>query len=173
LGPLGTAATNGILCQPRVIMAMEKLGECLARETEVLGENLPSAALSTTNPTCCPDANPGRRGGKSASNRLSYDTSSESIYSRSSCNYSNVLMIRMNLLTSFNNFRQKAERPIMNVLLSFLCLVTTFFRLEATRRYNRQCTALTVSTFSSRLNTLMRIIIKPLIALLNYVSNVA
>jgi hypothetical protein len=34
----------------------------------------PSAALSTTNPTCCPDANPGRRGGKPASNRLSYGT---------------------------------------------------------------------------------------------------
>jgi hypothetical protein len=30
-----------------------------------------SAVLSTTNPTCCPDANPGRRGGKPASNRLS------------------------------------------------------------------------------------------------------
>jgi hypothetical protein len=29
----------------------------------------PSAASSTTNPTCCPDANPGRRGGKPASNR--------------------------------------------------------------------------------------------------------
>jgi hypothetical protein len=25
LGPLGTAATNGLLCQPRVIMMMEKL----------------------------------------------------------------------------------------------------------------------------------------------------
>jgi hypothetical protein len=34
----------------------------------------PSAALSTTNPTFCPDANPGRRGGKPASNRLSYGT---------------------------------------------------------------------------------------------------
>jgi hypothetical protein len=34
----------------------------------------PSAALSTTNPTCCPDANPGRRCGKPASNRLSYGT---------------------------------------------------------------------------------------------------
>jgi hypothetical protein len=30
--------------------------------------------LSTTNPTCCPDANPGRRGGKPATNRLSYGT---------------------------------------------------------------------------------------------------
>jgi hypothetical protein len=32
----------------------------------------PSAALSTTNPTCCPDANPGRRDGKPATNRLSF-----------------------------------------------------------------------------------------------------
>jgi hypothetical protein len=36
----------------------------------------PSDALSTTNPTCCPDANPGRRGGKPATNRLSYGTAS-------------------------------------------------------------------------------------------------
>jgi hypothetical protein len=41
LGPLDTAATNGLLCQPRVIMMMEKLVEWLARETKVLGENLP------------------------------------------------------------------------------------------------------------------------------------
>jgi hypothetical protein len=34
----------------------------------------PSAALSTTNPKCCPDANPGRRGEKPATNRLSYGT---------------------------------------------------------------------------------------------------
>jgi hypothetical protein len=27
LGPLGTVATNGLLCQPRVIMMMEKLVE--------------------------------------------------------------------------------------------------------------------------------------------------
>jgi hypothetical protein len=42
LGPLGTAATNGLLCQPRLIMMMEELVEWwLARETVVLGENLP------------------------------------------------------------------------------------------------------------------------------------
>jgi hypothetical protein len=34
----------------------------------------PTAALSTTNPTCCPDPNPGLLGGKPASNRLSYGT---------------------------------------------------------------------------------------------------
>jgi hypothetical protein len=41
---IGTAATPGLLCQPRVIakMIVEKQMECrLARETEVLGENLP------------------------------------------------------------------------------------------------------------------------------------
>jgi hypothetical protein len=31
----------GLLCQPRVIMMMEKLVEWLTVETEVLGENLP------------------------------------------------------------------------------------------------------------------------------------
>jgi hypothetical protein len=63
----------GLLCQPQVIM-MEKLVAWLAGETEVLGETCPSAALSTTNPTCCLDANPGRCGGKPATNRLSYRT---------------------------------------------------------------------------------------------------
>jgi hypothetical protein len=41
---IGTAATPGLLCQPRVLVKMivEKQIECrLAGETEVLGENLP------------------------------------------------------------------------------------------------------------------------------------
>jgi hypothetical protein len=41
---IGTAATPGLLCQPRVIVKMivEKQMECrLAGETEVLGVNLP------------------------------------------------------------------------------------------------------------------------------------
>jgi hypothetical protein len=41
---IGTAATSGLLCQPRVIVKMivEKQMECrLEGETEVLGENLP------------------------------------------------------------------------------------------------------------------------------------
>jgi hypothetical protein len=43
LGPLGTAATTGLLYLPRVIVRMENLTEwmVLAGETEVLGENLP------------------------------------------------------------------------------------------------------------------------------------
>jgi hypothetical protein len=50
-------------------------GECrLAGETEVLGENLPQRHFCPSqNPTWPdPDLNPGRRGGKPASNRLSY-----------------------------------------------------------------------------------------------------
>jgi hypothetical protein len=47
----------------------------LAGEADVLGENLPSATLSTTNPTWSDlGSKPGRRGGKPATNRLSYGT---------------------------------------------------------------------------------------------------
>jgi hypothetical protein len=47
----------------------------LAGDTEVLGGNLPSATLSTTNPTW-PDlgSNQGRHGGKPETNCLSYGT---------------------------------------------------------------------------------------------------
>jgi hypothetical protein len=46
-----------------------------AGETEVLGESLPSATLSTTNPTWIdPGANPGLRGERPATNRLSHVT---------------------------------------------------------------------------------------------------
>jgi hypothetical protein len=49
-------------------------GMMIGRGNEVLGKTCPIAALSTTNATCCPDANPGRWGGKPANNRLSYGT---------------------------------------------------------------------------------------------------
>jgi hypothetical protein len=51
---IGTAATPGLLCQPRVIVKMivYKQIECgLAGETEVLGENLPQRHF-------CPLQNP-------------------------------------------------------------------------------------------------------------------
>jgi hypothetical protein len=45
----------------------------LAGEAEVLGENLPSATLSTIKQTWSDlGSNPDRRGGKPATNRLSY-----------------------------------------------------------------------------------------------------
>jgi hypothetical protein len=46
----------------------------LAGKPKYSEKTYPSAALSTNNPTCCPHANPGRRDGKSATNRLSYGT---------------------------------------------------------------------------------------------------
>jgi hypothetical protein len=61
----------GLLFQPRVIMMMEKMVKWLAGQTDVLGENLPQCRLPTTNRTFGPDANPGRRGGKPATDRLS------------------------------------------------------------------------------------------------------
>jgi hypothetical protein len=58
-GPLGTAATNGLLWQPRVIMIVEKLVEWLARETEVLGENLPQCRFIHHRPHMLPGREPG------------------------------------------------------------------------------------------------------------------
>jgi hypothetical protein len=58
-----------------VKMIMEKQMECrLAGETEVLGENLHQRHFCPSqNPTWPePDLNPGRRGVKPATNRLSY-----------------------------------------------------------------------------------------------------
>jgi hypothetical protein len=50
-GPLGTAATNGLLCQPRVIMVMEKLVNDWQGKPKYSEKTCPRAALSTTNPT--------------------------------------------------------------------------------------------------------------------------
>jgi hypothetical protein len=73
---IGTAATPGLLCQPRVIVKMivEEMECRLAGETEVLGGNLPQRHFCPLqNPTWPdPGLNPGRRGGKSATIRLSY-----------------------------------------------------------------------------------------------------
>jgi hypothetical protein len=51
---IGTAATPGLLCQPRVIVKMivkKQMEGRLAVETEVLGENLPQRHF-------CPSQNP-------------------------------------------------------------------------------------------------------------------
>jgi hypothetical protein len=74
---IGTAANPGLLCQPRMIMKMimeKQLGCRLTGETEVLGANLPQRHFCRSqNPTWPdPGLNPGRRGGKPATNRLSY-----------------------------------------------------------------------------------------------------
>jgi hypothetical protein len=74
-GALGTAATNRPIgsspgdCDGGEIGGMIGRGNRSSRRKPT-----PNAALSTTNRTCCPDANPGSRGGKPATNRLSYGT---------------------------------------------------------------------------------------------------
>jgi hypothetical protein len=63
----------------------------------------PSVVLSTTNPTCCPDANPGRRGGKPATNRLRYGTTLVARYvliSLKTMVDHNVLKLRIEFRTS-------------------------------------------------------------------------
>jgi hypothetical protein len=50
---------NGLLCQPRVIMIMEKTVESLAGETEVLGENLPQCRFVHHKPHLLPVREPG------------------------------------------------------------------------------------------------------------------
>jgi hypothetical protein len=74
---LGTAATTGLLCQPRMIVD----GDCGEIGGIKIGKgnrstrrkNCPSAALSTTDPTWLDSGlNPGRRCGEPATNRLSY-----------------------------------------------------------------------------------------------------
>jgi hypothetical protein len=75
-GPLGTAATNrpivpapGDYDDGEIGGMMNGKGNRSTRE-----KTCPSADLSTTHPTCCPDANQGRGGEKPATNRLSYGT---------------------------------------------------------------------------------------------------
>jgi hypothetical protein len=61
-------------------MIVEKQIECgLVGETEVLGENLPQRNFCPSQNPIWPDPglNPGRRGGKPATNRLSYGAALE------------------------------------------------------------------------------------------------
>jgi hypothetical protein len=66
----------GLLYLPRVIMRIDNSVEWwLAGETEVLGENLPQCHfVHHKSHMTWPGANPGRRCGKPATNRLSYGT---------------------------------------------------------------------------------------------------
>jgi hypothetical protein len=78
LGPLGTAAINrpirSIVPAPGDYDDGEIGGDDCQGKPKYLEKTCPSAALSTTNPTCCPDVNLGRRGEKPATNRLGYGT---------------------------------------------------------------------------------------------------
>jgi hypothetical protein len=76
LGPLGTAATN----RP-IVPALgdyddgEIGGMKIGRgNRSTWRKPAPVSLCAPQNPDACPDANPGRRGGKPATNRLSYGT---------------------------------------------------------------------------------------------------
>jgi hypothetical protein len=72
----------------------------------------PSATLSTTNPTWCRDSNPGRRGGKPATNHLSYGTASLHYNSDSSTEYSSsTKLIFAQLIKKFPTF-MKLKRSL-------------------------------------------------------------
>jgi hypothetical protein len=64
LGSLGAAVTNrSVVPAPGDYDDGEIGGMMIGRgDRSSLEKTCPSAALSTTNTTCCPDANPGRRG---------------------------------------------------------------------------------------------------------------
>jgi hypothetical protein len=75
LGPLGIAVTNRPIVPALGDYVDGEIGEMIGRENRSTRKKPARlAALSTTNPTCCPDANPGRRGGNPVTNRLSYGT---------------------------------------------------------------------------------------------------
>jgi hypothetical protein len=75
LGPLGTAGTYRPIVPAPGDYDNGEIGGMIDRgNRSTRRKTCPSAALSTTNRTCCPDANPGRRGWKPATNRFSYVT---------------------------------------------------------------------------------------------------
>jgi hypothetical protein len=89
----------GLLCQPGVIMMMEKLVEWLARETEVLRGNLPQCRFVHHKPHMLPWWNHGRRGAKPATNRLSYGTANLFCYCCSQMFYSSIASFYIMTLT--------------------------------------------------------------------------
>jgi hypothetical protein len=75
LGPLGNAATNRpIVPTPGDYKDGEIGGMIVRGNGSTQRKPDPVPLLSTTNTTCCPYANSGRRSGKPANNRLSYGT---------------------------------------------------------------------------------------------------
>jgi hypothetical protein len=79
LGPLGTATTNRPIVPHPGDYDDGEIGGMIGK---VNRRTYPSTALTTTNPTCCSDANPGSRVGNPETNRLSYGTAISSVVMR-------------------------------------------------------------------------------------------
>jgi hypothetical protein len=80
LGPLGTTPTNRPIVPAPGDYDDGEIGGMIGKWKRKYSEKTcPTAALSTTNPTRCSDANPDHRCGKPATNRLSYGTANESM----------------------------------------------------------------------------------------------
>jgi hypothetical protein len=74
LGPLGTSATNRPIVSAPGDYDEEIGGMMIGRGNRSTRRKPARVSLSTTNPTCCPDVDPGRHGGRPATNCLSYGT---------------------------------------------------------------------------------------------------
>jgi hypothetical protein len=104
----------------------------LAGETEVLGENLPQATLSTTNPTWPdPGSNPGRRGGKPAINRLSYGVAFGFTCSSTTKSETTCFCERWRYLRTTR--RHDPEDRILSYEIILAGLMRTHFRLKLKR----------------------------------------
>jgi hypothetical protein len=112
-GTLGTATTTGLLYQPRM-MGEGDSGEIggmkIGRGAEVLGENLPQRQFCPSqNPTWLdPVLNPGCRGGKPATNRLSYGAAMASPW-----------LSRYGLFVLFPYIRDTYKTPILGKPTTF------------------------------------------------------
>jgi hypothetical protein len=75
LGQLGTASTNRPIVLSPVDYDDGEFGEMSGRgNRSTRRQPAPVSLCPPQTPTCCPDANPGRCGGKPATNRFSYGT---------------------------------------------------------------------------------------------------
>jgi hypothetical protein len=89
---------------------MEKLVESwLAGESEVLGENLPQCHFVRQKPHMfCSEANPGRRGGNPATNRLNYGMA-----------LMVMMMMMMMMMTYLRSWALLQNLPIVQLLKNF------------------------------------------------------
>jgi hypothetical protein len=81
LAPLGTAATNWPIVPASGDCDDGEIGGIIGRgNRSTRRKPTPAPLCPLQTPTCCPDANPGRHGGKPATNRLSYGTAMQHLF---------------------------------------------------------------------------------------------